>query len=279
MLNAAQQEDYRRDGYLVMRQAFSADEVRDLRLAIDQLLETLDPERHQSVFSTTDADRGRDEVFFQSAESVEYFLEEGALDAEGKLQRPLNRAINKLGHALHDHVPAIGDFCRHEKIGTAYRQLGLHEPQLWQSMVIFKQPGIGGEVRWHQDASYLFTEPASVIGMWVALEDADRSNGCLMVAPGAHRSPLRERYRVDWERRAGALEQLDSTPWPAGAATRALEVEAGSVVFFSDHLPHGSAANRSGRSRTAFTLHAADGRAKWDTGNWLQRPSLPAFRL
>jgi hypothetical protein len=37
--------------------------------------------------------------------------------------------------------------------------LGLRQPQVWQSMLIFKQPHIGGEVGWHQDASFFVTDP------------------------------------------------------------------------------------------------------------------------
>ena len=142
-----------------------------------------------------------------------------------------------------------------------------------QSMLIFKQPRIGGEVCWHQDASFLYSEPQSVVGFWFALEEATLENGCLWVAPGGHRGPmgvLRERYV---KRDDGALEMqaLDSTPWPSGGATRALEVPAGTLVIFDGLLPHASAPNRSAVSRMAYTLHAVDGRAAYSASNWLQR--------
>ena len=34
-------------------------------------------------------------------------------------------------------------------------------PHVYQSTYIFKQPHIGGEVRWHQDATSFWTEPQS----------------------------------------------------------------------------------------------------------------------
>src|SRR5690606_8433748 len=123
---------------------------------------------------------------------------------------------------------------------------------------IFKQPHIGGEVRWHQDATYLITAPPCVTGLWVALEDAHRDNGCLWVQPGGHRTPLRERYEVDWRTRVGTLRTVDATPWPSLAEAVALEVPAGSVVAFHDHLPHRSAPNHSPASRHAFTMHVAE---------------------
>ena len=75
--------------------------------------------------------------------------------------------------------------------------LGLERPLLLQSQYLFKQPRVGGEVGWHQDATYLRTEPSSVTGFWFALDDADRDNGCLMVLPGAHRGPLRQWFGYD----------------------------------------------------------------------------------
>ena len=109
-----------------------------------------------------------------------------------------------------------------------------------------------------------------MVGFWFALEEATRDNGCLWVAPGGHRGPLRERYV---KRDDGTLEMqaLDATPWPSGVATRALEVPAGTLVVFDGLLPHASAPNRSAVSRMAYTLHAVDAAASWSLRNWLQR--------
>ena len=50
-----------------------------------------------------------------------------------------------------------------------------------------------------------------------------------------------------------------------------LEVAAGSVVIFHDHLPHYSATNTSRFSRHAFTMHFAERDAQWLASNWLQK--------
>jgi phytanoyl-CoA hydroxylase len=50
-----------------------------------------------------------------------------------------------------------------------------------------------------------------------------------------------------------------------------LPVPAGTLVVFDGLLPHCSAANRSGRSRLAYTLHATDASAAYAPENWLQR--------
>jgi phytanoyl-CoA hydroxylase len=279
MLSSHQIEQYHRDGYLVLKEAIANTKIEALKTAALQIVDDFDIDKHGTVFSTTDRDAGRDDYFFNSAENVHCFLEADALDQDGSLQKPARLAVNKIGHALHDLNPVFGAFCRQSLFGQALRDIGYETPLLWQTMYIFKQPHIGGEVRWHQDGSYLISDPATVTGIWVAIEDANRNNGCLWVQPGGHRSPLREIYQVDWNNRKGTLTELDRNPWPANGETLAVEVPAGSVVIFHDHMPHYSSPNRSDHSRHAFTLHVAEKSAGWSDSNWLQRRSLGNFEL
>jgi len=270
-------ERFQEDGFAVLPGAIDEATLKGLRSAIDRHVAAHDPAADQAVFRTDDRDAGREEVFFASARSVQGFLEAEAVDDAGAVHAPRDRCLNKIGHALHDLDPTFEALARSAAVQAGFAVAGLERPRLVQSMVIFKPPGIGGEVRWHQDASYLLTEPQRVVGLWIALEDADRDNGCLWMAPGAHRSPLRERYEVDWRTRTGTLRDVDSAPWPAEAIP--IEVRAGSMVVFHDHMPHRSEANRSARSRVAVTLHAHAAGARWVPENWLQRDPLPHFDL
>ena len=146
------------------------------------------------------------------------------------------------------------------------------QPLLLQSMYLFKQPQIGAEVGWHQDATYLHTRPVTVTGLWIALDDADRDNGCLMALPGGHRGALRQRFHRVGDRLV--TETLDDAPWPDTPPV-ALEARRGSLVVLHGLLPHASAPNRSARPRHAYALHLIDGRAEYPADNWLQRPDLP----
>lgn len=279
MLDSKQTSAFHQDGFLVLERAIPEVELTHLRQAAAKVVDAFDIERQRTVFSTGDRDRGRDEYFMDSAEAVHCFLEEDALDANGQLLKPKRLAINKIGHAMHDRIPAFRDFCRLPLFGACLRDLGYQQPLLWQTMYIFKQPHIGGEVRWHQDASYLAADPPGVTGIWIALEDASRKNGCLWVQPGGHRSPLREIYEVDPESRHGELRVIDDSPWPTKDQGVPLEVPTGSMVFFHDHMPHYSSENRSDRSRQAFTLHVGEAASSWSPKNWLQRPTLGQFAL
>lgn len=63
-----------------------------------------------------------------------------------------------------------------------------------------QQPKIGGEVQPHQDSSFLYTDPPSVVGLWWALEDATLENGCLWSLPGSHASGVARRFFKTCER-------------------------------------------------------------------------------
>jgi phytanoyl-CoA hydroxylase len=119
-----------------------------------------------------------------------------------------------------------------------------------------------------------------VTTFWFALEDASLANGCMWTEPGGHRGArgvLRERF-VREGRRAW-METLDDTPWPGVDANAIpLEVKAGSLVVFHGLLPHYSAANRSDRSRHAYTLHVTDGSSQYSPRNWLQRDATLPVR-
>ena len=266
-------------GYVVFEDVFGPEDLAPLRATAERIVDDFDADANRSVFSTQHEDRDRDTYFIDSARAVHCFLEEDALGPDGELNRPKDAAINKIGHALHDLEPAFTTFCRAPVFRDALAAIGYAEPELVQTMYIFKQPEIGGVVRWHQDASYLIAGGPGVIGFWVALEDADRDNGCLWMQPGGHSSPLREIYEVAPDAVTGDLRTLDDTPWPTEADAVPLEVTAGSVVMFSDRMPHYSSQNRSERSRHAFTLHVRSAAAEWPASNWLQRGGLAPFRL
>lgn len=268
MLTPEQKAAFARDGYLVLPGFKPAAEVAAVRARAAAIVESFDPSQ-AGIFTTHDQGKRTDRWFLDSGDKVRCFLEEEAADAQGRLRQNKALSVNKIGHALHDLDPVFDRFSRADPLPALARDLGLARPQIWQSMYIFKQPGIGGEVRWHQDASFFVTEPITVTTFWFALEHADRGNGCLWVEPGGHRGPLRERFVREGD--ATRLEPLDDTPWPGEAAAVAVEVEAGTLVVLHGKLPHYSAPNRSPHSRHAYTLHVTDAGAAYSAHNWLQR--------
>ena len=277
MLSPQQQDGYQTDGYLVLPGFKPAHELAALRARALEIVEAFDDRAHRDIFSTQDpARRSAGRNFLASAEGIECFFEEEAFDADGRLRQAKALSINKIGHALHDLDPVFEHFSCQPALHALAQDLGLAEPQLWQSMVIFKQPGIGGEVTWHQDASFFDTTPSSVTAFWFALEDATLDNGCLWVQPGGHHGPLRERFVREGDQ--VRMDKLSDQPWPAAGSAVPLPVAAGTLVCMHGLLPHRSAPNRSAVSRHAYTLHATDARAHYAAHNWLQRSAALPVR-
>ena len=133
-------------------------------------------------------------------------------------------------------------------------------------MFIFKQPFFGDAVPPHQDATFLNTVPPSTIGLWFAFEDADESNGCLWVLPGAHRGLLKERFSYSDKRLIfGERKKVD---WPRHKFIP-LRAKAGDVVVLHGQAPHCSEQNRSSKTRFAYTLHFIDKLSYYPKDNWL----------
>ena len=287
MLSPTQIETWHRDGFLVLPGFKHADELAAACRRAHEIVAAFEPGAHSSRFSTRDRSQLSDAALLASAEAVHCFFEEEALDDAGRLRVPKALSINKIGHALHDRDPVFDAFSHGPALAELAADLGLEQPQVWQSQVIFKQPHIGGEVGWHQDASFFVTTPQTVITLWFALEDATLDNGCLWVQPGGHRGPgsvLREQYARERPADGSAprlvMRALDSTPWPTTDEARPLPVAAGTLVVFPGLLPHYSPPNRSPKSRLAYTLHVTDGTAVYAAENWLQRSArLPVRGL
>ncbi|KAG5931237.1 hypothetical protein E4U53_001880 [Claviceps sorghi] len=303
-LTPEQLSSFHKDGYLIIRDALLPSTVTALLRETRSLLEGFSLDNHPLTrFSTgggPTAEHVGDEYFLTSGDKVRFFLEEDAVDDSApstRLTRPKETAVNKIGHGLHMASPVFARLIDHEAMGSTRevspaavaRALGYADPRCLQSMVICKQPGIGGAVPPHQDSSFLYTDEPSATGFWYALEDATVENGCLWFLPGSHAWAGVEKRLV---RRAGAgTEMVDNEgSWfprgardPDAAETRRRvergrdedyvpgEVKAGDLVLIHGNLLHKSERNTSSKGRIIYTFHIIEGHdRRYDERNWLQ---------
>ncbi|MFN2579108.1 MAG: phytanoyl-CoA dioxygenase family protein [Pyrinomonadaceae bacterium] len=265
----AELDQYERDGFLLLKNFVSDEACDSLRVHARELVSGFDPAGVVSIFSTHEQTRTSDDYFLDSGDKISFFFEEDAFGSDGSLKQSKEKSINKIGHALHDLDPEFDRFSRTRELKQLVSDLGIDNPLLLQSMYIFKQPRVGGEVTCHQDATFLFVEPLRMVGLWFALEDATVHNGCLWAIPGEHKLGLKSRF-IRAEGGGTRFEILDDLPWPQ-EKLQALEVEKGTLVVLHPLLPHLSRENRSANSRHAYTLHIIDASSSYPASNWLQR--------
>lgn len=282
-----------------------------------------DPQSLDSFGTDTEQNTARGDYFLESSDKINFFAEPTALDKDGTSLLPeyqdsdqKMKALNKVGHALHLTPGAFSDYCLSSKIRDLVLDLGWQDPVVPQSMYIFKQALIGGVVNSHQDSTFLFTTPKqSVLGLWLALDDATLDNGCLWARPKSHREAVRRQFKRNpahfgsdaIQSRSNNAGGDSSEPklvmddlyehdiiWDGSlpdngwkglleAGFIPVECNAGDLVVFGGELDHLSLPNSSDHPRHTFQLHLVEGpgvSVTWSPSNWLQYPDgRPLLRL
>jgi phytanoyl-CoA hydroxylase len=216
------------NGYLAVADMVNADEITELRADLVRI--------------------ARGEYPCKSLDPVP-----AELDDEEALQRIL------CIHQPHYVSETIEKYVRHPQISGALSQITAAHLPYWdgsvkcmQSMYFVKPPGFQGQA-WHQDEIYIPTRDRSLIGAWIAVDDATVDNGCLYVVPGSHRSGY-----LFPQREHGNADEFDFAPESYGfdeSAEVPVEVKAGTVVFFNGYLLHRSRKNRADIFRRVLVNH------------------------
>ncbi len=162
-------------------------------------------------------------------------------------------------HQPHFVSPTMEKYLRHPLICGVLSQITAAHLPHWdgsvkcmQSMLFVKPPGYQGQA-WHQDEIYIPTRDRSLIGAWIALDDATKENGCLWIIPGSHRDGF-----LFPQKGHGNADEFDFSPQSYGfdeSKEIPVEVKRGSLVFFNGYLLHRSRKNRSQAHRRVLVNH------------------------
>lgn len=276
-------EDLEKDGFTLIENLFTPEECNEMVDEIRQIIKNTNDATKKVVFKAStqnDAPQSKEKYFLDSSHKISFFYEEGSVDTNGKLTVDEEYlGLNKIGHALHFLNPIFKKYTFDERIKNICRKLNLIDPKICQSMFIFKNPRIGGEVAPHQDASYLYTSPQNLYGIWIALEDATIENGCLWFQKGSHKGPLFRRFIKNPDKTSGTLtiytgenlnfKETDFAP---------VAVKKGTCVVIHGKVLHFSKPNTSQLSRNIYTFHIYEGHnTTFSEENWTQPPYLSIF--
>lgn len=268
LLSPAELNHYAKNGYLILPNVIPHHVCDALMIRANQLVQEADLSLTKTIFSTKTNQHVKNDYFLESGNNISFFFEEKAFNETGDLTQSKENVINKIGHALHNLDSLFYCFSHLHSIMSIAKELQIIDPVILQSMYIFKQPRIGGEVNCHQDATYLYLHDDIVTGFWFALEDATIENGCLWGIPGGHQGKLKSRM-IRNEKNDIHFEYYDKTPFDLTKMVP-LEVKKGSLIILHGLFPHMSYENKSPYSRHAYAIHMAARKAHYAHDNWLK---------
>ena len=171
------------------------------------------------------------------------------------LRRRLEAAERRHPEALHAHnrnnahltFTCLDEIVHHPVICDGVEDLIGPDFLAWGSVLFIKEPGDGGYVSWHQDATYMGLEPHVGVTVWLALTPSTREAGCMRMIPGSHLGGIRQHADTFGEEniltRGQTIEGLDED------AAVDLVLRPGEVSFHDPRVIHASAPNRARHRR------------------------------
>jgi phytanoyl-CoA hydroxylase len=223
MLNSEQVEHYQREGYLVVQDFLSAEELASFRTEMNAV-------SAGQTLAAHDATR-----------------------LEMEPEQPSGGGLVRRIYEPCAHYEPFQAFAESEKLLGAVEALLGPDLVLHYSKINMKPAGIGSPVEWHQDLSYYPLTNRDSVSILLYLDDASIANGCLQVAPGQHQGALLDHTEQGFFQ-GRVTEEVDS------AAAVPLEGAAGAVIFMHAMTPHASIANTTHESRRTLIVsyRAAD---------------------
>src|SRR3984893_12870384 len=223
MLSPTDHAMYRSDGFIVLPDILTREEVEALRRVTEEFVRDA-----RSVAAN-------DEI---------YDLEDSHSAAEPRVRRI---------KAPHLHHPEYAKAARHPKIVKVLKDL-------WGTVrfdtgkLNMKSAGFGAPVEWHQDWAFYPHTNDDLAAVGIMLDDCDIENGPMMVIPGSHLGPVYDHHGPDG-RFCGALDP-DACGLDLSPAVPCLG-KAGSITVHHVRAVHGSATNFSRNERRVLLFNTA----------------------
>ena len=211
--NGSLREFYEENGYLVVPDALSPDELDELRA---------------EALSICKGERGEVKGF-----------EPGV---PGESDEAVQRRYLCI-HFPHKISAVMTKYLATPKMVEVLTEVVGPNVKCMQSMLFIKATGKPGQA-WHQDEDFIPTRDRSLVGGWIAMDDATVENGCLWLIPGSHRPGVLWPMERQNDNRFDCTDEATGFPYSDADAVP-VEVKAGTIVFFNGYLLHRSFPNRA----------------------------------
>jgi phytanoyl-CoA hydroxylase len=238
-LTAEQFAYYEREGYLVLPNFLTDEDMAPARKAMEEKVDQIANELFADGLIT---DRLTSDPFATRLAK----LFENLTDKE----------FLKYGRSWRDRFPGYFKLMSNPKILDVVESL--LGPEIFSSPVYNVRPKVprvaAGTIPWHQDRSYWpDTIAAPILTVWIPLVDATFENGCLRVIPGTHRRKLLSHHKETYTG-TGYTELDDEHVQSPHADVVSLPLAAGGAILFNDKFIHSSTANNSDHVRWSVDL-------------------------
>ncbi|MEI6085639.1 MAG: phytanoyl-CoA dioxygenase family protein [Verrucomicrobiota bacterium] len=254
---------FRHDGFLVVRNLVSQEEVAELRQHTEDLMQGRLPQQQTQM---AERDPGKDHgVSVQGLEAPP-----ANLSPEEKAQYFLRI------HMLHRQLELHERYMLHPRVLDVLEVILGPDVLAMQTMLFLKPPGKPGQ-GWHQDSYYIPTHPDTLCGAWICIDACDELNGAMWFAKGSGVEPVYppcpetgygfgDKLVSDITYVKGVSDTDDSKNMLSRVADRYDQVlvpaNPGDVVFFNGHVLHRSKKNFTiDRFRRSFVSHYCNARS------------------
>jgi phytanoyl-CoA hydroxylase len=217
-------DQFKRDGFILVRGALDAQALGDARAGLMHLVSGDDPE----------------------FKGIQY--EKSARGSLDQLTRDERIASVRKLQFFVGHDDRLTRLSEDPGLLRILKEIMGETPGLFANQAMIKPARIGREKPWHQDHAY-FDLPigTQIVSAWVSLDAATRENGCMHVIPGSHREGPVVHFQVrDWQI---CDDQVRTNQ------TIAVKTDPGDVLLWDGLLHHGTPPNRSTNGRRALQLH------------------------
>jgi ectoine hydroxylase-related dioxygenase (phytanoyl-CoA dioxygenase family) len=244
-LSALERRAYEEDGFFIREDVFGGDEIDEIRDAVECC----------AARASAAAAGGRTyqidgNVYCEASDATIQF-EHLAGTKTVRVIEPFHHLDGRIDRLIDD--PRLVDPIR--------GLLAEVEISLFTDKLNLKRPGEGSRFRWHQDSPYwahFHPDAERLPNAMLGVDDATEVNGCLRVIPGSHRGGMLPGLEGE-----GRLGPLFTDPAHFDESLQVpVVLSAGSLLFFSPSVVHGSEPNGSTEQRRAliFTYQPGAGR-------------------
>jgi len=238
-------QNFKEDGYIIVRNLFSAQELNDIKKQLTELVKLWPNKMPTDVRPMVDMD-----PTLTKGISKEELAKLPPEQLEMKVRRYFRMCVHDNYFKQLAHHPSMVSICK-SIIGE--------DIKLVQSMAICKAPGSGPK-RWHQDNAYFRLKPNDIFGIWAAIDPTDVANGCMHVVRGSHKGGVSKHgiptgIEIPKEHEHAFFSLLD-VPDPSTAIP--IPLQPGDALIFHGEVKHFTPPNVTTKTRRAVQFHYAN---------------------